>query len=263
VHSFLIITTNNLPEAYYLAQYLLIRKQKVAVINIRRRSLIHSFRVLERLRKTHGLRYLVDLLIRRLFAIYCESKEAEPFPNFDKICIGTLKHKVEFHECIGPHSPTAIQFAKTFSPEYILLAGTPILKESLFGIASQGALNRHLGISPEFRGSDCPIWALAQGAINDVGFTIHFVSEKVDGGDIIVQKRVPLRKDVGFSQLLSDLQYRASRELLGVLDEIISNRPLKRTAQMGEGKHFPPAGLTTVRRAKRNYHRLLQLKHPI
>jgi methionyl-tRNA formyltransferase len=38
---------------------------------------------------------------------------------------------------------------------------------------------------PDYKGSDCPVWALALNDAEHVGFTIHRVAEKVDAGDVI------------------------------------------------------------------------------
>lgn len=47
------------------------------------------------------------------------------------------------------------------------------------------AINIHMGISPYYRGTDCNFWALYDGNPHLVGATIHYLSNKLDGGRII------------------------------------------------------------------------------
>src|SRR5215475_792806 len=55
--SFLIVTTRDLPEAYFLASALESRRQRIGVINITGRPLRTKLRVLGRLRRNRGLLY--------------------------------------------------------------------------------------------------------------------------------------------------------------------------------------------------------------
>ncbi len=69
-----------------------------------------------------------------------------------------------------------------------------IIKESVFSIPRFGSINIHQGLAPIYRGGPTVFWELFNGE-NEIGITVHFVAPKVDTGDIILQKTLPLEYD--------------------------------------------------------------------
>jgi len=254
--SFLIVTTRDLPEAYFLASALESRRQRIGVINITGRPLRTKLRVLGRLRRNRGLLYLADLLLARTLRWRYMPATVVPFPEIDEAAIEGIKQRWPSHSCLDPHATPTLQFIRDFAPDYIVLAGTPVLKPSLFSLAREGAFNRHLGMLPDYKGSDCPVWALALNDPQHVGFTIHRVAERVDGGDVLHVEHVPIAPGNSFVDYLARLQRRASEMLVAILDRVIDGAPVGARAQSHGGRFVPPAGLHTLRRARENFERL-------
>jgi methionyl-tRNA formyltransferase len=253
--SFLLITTRDLPEAYFLAHYLESRDQRIAVLNYLGRPLPTKIRVLARLGRNRGLPYLADLLLGR--ALRTRDRHlTDPFPEIDASLVTRLKQRHPRMDCRDLHAAEALRFVEVFAPDYILLGGAPLLKPALYRLAKRGALNRHLGLLPDYRGSDCAIWTLAMNRPEDVGFTIHVVAEKADAGDIIVRQPVAIAPGATFGQYLALLQRGASEAFVGVLERILRGDPLERYPQTPAGVYFPPAGHRTIRRAVQTYTRL-------
>src|SRR4029453_1367419 len=65
VASFVIVTTGDLPEAYFLARFLESRAQRLALLNVVGRPVADQLRVLRRLRRNRGNAYLADLLLAK------------------------------------------------------------------------------------------------------------------------------------------------------------------------------------------------------
>src|SRR5215510_16413123 len=256
--SFLIVTTRDLPEAYFLASALESRRQRIGVINITGRPLRTKLRVLGRLRRNRGLLYLADLLLARTLRWRYMPATVVPFPEIDEAAIEGIKQRWPSHSCLDPHATPTLQFVRDFAPDYIVLAGTPVLKPSLFSLAREGAFNRHLGMLPDYKGSDCPVWALALNDPQHVGFTIHRVAEKVDAGDVIHVEHVPITAGNSFVGYLARLQRRASEAFVGILDRVIDGAPVRAWAQPRGGRFVPPAGFHTLRRAQENFDRLVR-----
>lgn len=254
--AFLIITTWDLPEAYFLAAALEARKQRVGLINICGRPLRTKLRVLRRLRRNRGTLYVLDLLLARALRRLYLPRTTVPFPEVDAAVIARLKQRYPTHTCLDPHAPATLRFVQDFDPDYMLLAGTPVLRPSLYTLARHGALNRHLGVLPEYKGSDCPVWTLAENDVEHMGFTIHRVMEQVDGGDVVHREHVPIAPGESFAGYLSRIQRRASDAMVDVLDRLISHGSVEARPQPSHGRYFPPAGLSVWRRARRNFDRL-------
>ena len=259
--SFLIVTSGHLPEAYFLAFHLASRAQRFAIVNVARPTGSY-LRALRRLRRTRGALYVADLLLARLAdaAVMPIVQRMLPpgsgaFPEVDARFVEHILAQQPHIDCTDPHAPEVLEFVRTFGPDYILLAGCPILKESFYGLARHGALNRHLGMLPEFRGCDCPWWAFALDRPESAGYSIHIVSERVDAGDVVLRRCVPVQDDPSLPRYLRRLQREASEAFVGVLDRVLHGASLLGLPQHGAGRYYPPAGLVTQLRAQRNYAR--------
>jgi methionyl-tRNA formyltransferase len=55
----------------------------------------------------------------------------------------------------------------------------------------------HQGLAPFYRGGPAVFWELTNGE-RQVGLTIHYVASKVDTGDIVLQRTMPLEYDYSY-----------------------------------------------------------------
>lgn len=262
---FVIVTTADLPEAYFLGAFLESRAQRFAVVNIFARPARSNLRMLTRLRRTRGLLYAADVLLIRAMervALPVYRRLAPPgFGAFPEVDAGLVRQIRSHHprlDCLDPHAPDVLEFVRDFDPDYLLLAGCPILKPSLYGLARKGTLNRHLGLLPYFRGSDCGVWAFALDQPERAGYSIHVVSERVDAGDVVLGRPVPMRDEPSLARYLKRLRREGSEGFVEVIGQVLRGAPLPRAPQEGTGRYCPPAGLSVQWRAHRNYARLMR-----
>jgi methionyl-tRNA formyltransferase len=212
-------------------------------------------RVVRRLWRNRGSLYIFDRVLAGLFYSCYVPSGIVPFPDIDTRAIDEIRKACICLDCDDLHGSVALQFVTDLAPDYVLIAGAPVIRPALYGLARKATLNRHLGLAPTYRGSNCPIWALARGDLQSVGYTIHLVSERVDGGGIVRRASIPMRRDVSFAEYLAEVQLEGSNGFISVLSDILDGVPLRPIAQTAGGTHFPPAGLSTLRRAYRNYNR--------
>ena len=102
--------------------------------------------------------------------------------------------KVPYFEVDDYHSSETIERLKDSDIDLFVLYGTNIIRESVFGIPRRGTINLHQGLAPYYRGGPPIFWELLNGE-DKVGITIHYVSAKVDAGDIILQETAPMNYD--------------------------------------------------------------------
>jgi phosphoribosylglycinamide formyltransferase-1 len=82
-----------------------------------------------------------------------------------------------------------------YDPGLVVLAGfMRILSDAFVRHYSGRLINIHPSLLPAFTGLDTHARALAAGAAEH-GATVHFVTEKLDSGPIVVQARVPVKPD--------------------------------------------------------------------
>jgi folate-dependent phosphoribosylglycinamide formyltransferase PurN len=269
VLSFLILTTADLPEGYFLGSFLESMGAPFALVNIVARPLGNQVQVLSRLRRNRGLAYVADLLLARAsdrVELWIRRKEMEhaprTFPEVDARLVRDIRARHPHLDCSDPHASEVLDFVRAQAPDYILLAGAPFLRPTFYGLARHGALNRHLGLLPDFRGSDCALWALSMNRPDAVGYSIHVVNERVDGGDVVLRRPFPVSADPSLEDYLRRMRREASEAFAGVIRGLLDGATLRPLPQVRKGPYFAPAGWTTQRLALRNYARALRQRAP-
>ncbi len=75
-----------------------------------------------------------------------------------------------------------------------------ILSKAIYSLAKKGAINVHPSLLPKYRGLSPQHQALIHGE-TETGVTIHFIDEKPDTGDIIMQEKIPLDEATSIYEL--------------------------------------------------------------
>ena len=100
----------------------------------------------------------------------------------------------DFESAAAMEDKTA-ELLQAVAPKIIALAGYMRILSPRFVAAFAGrAVNLHPSLLPNFPGLQTHARALAAGA-KEHGCTVHWLSDKVDGGDIIAQKKVAVHSD--------------------------------------------------------------------
>jgi methionyl-tRNA formyltransferase len=84
------------------------------------------------------------------------------------------------------HGEKSKHLLQTADLDYVINGGCGILKPDFLTIPSQGFLNIHPGLLPEFRGLDPVLWSLYENGT--VGATLHFLSKGIDEGDLLIRR---------------------------------------------------------------------------
>lgn len=93
-----------------------------------------------------------------------------------------------------------------YHPALVVLAGFMRILTPAFVKHYHGRmLNIHPSLLPEFRGLDTHRRALAAGA-KEHGVSIHFVTDELDGGPVIVQKKLAILPDDDAAKLAARVQ---------------------------------------------------------
>jgi methionyl-tRNA formyltransferase len=95
---------------------------------------------------------------------------------------------------LQPESVKDPQFAEdvaALDPDVIVVVAFKILPPAVFTTATKGAFNLHGSLLPRYRGA-APINRAVMDGATETGVTTFFLKEKVDTGDLILQKRMPI-----------------------------------------------------------------------
>ena len=111
---------------------------------------------------------------------------------------------VPLHEVFDANEPTVLERLAALRPDVFVSAAYPqIFSSPLLAIPPRGAVNFHPSLLPKFRGAHPHFWAIATGAATS-GITAHFMTPRLDDGDIIDQTAFPIL-DLTYSELYAKL----------------------------------------------------------
>jgi methionyl-tRNA formyltransferase len=78
------------------------------------------------------------------------------------------------------------QLQAALETDYVVVFGSSYIKGWLAdALIAKNAVNLHMGISPQYRGSACNFWALFDNNPQFVGATIHRLAKGLDTGSVI------------------------------------------------------------------------------
>jgi methionyl-tRNA formyltransferase len=81
---------------------------------------------------------------------------------------------------------TPQQLQAALETDYVVVFGSSYIKGWLAdALIDKNAINLHMGISPQYRGSACNFWALFDNNHHLVGATIHRLAKSLDSGSVI------------------------------------------------------------------------------
>ena len=122
---------------------------------------------------------------------------------------------------------------KALNPDLVCVVSYGvILPKSFLKIPRLGCINVHPSMLPKYRGSAPIQWAILNGD-KKTGVTIMYLNEKMDAGDIIIQKEVEIGEDETTGELWNRLS-KIGAELLIESIKNIENGTAVRTVQPEE-----------------------------
>jgi methionyl-tRNA formyltransferase len=88
--------------------------------------------------------------------------------------------------------PGVLEQLQVWQPDLIIVAAYgKILPNAILDLPPQGCINVHASLLPKYRGAGPIQWAIARGE-SETGITIMRISERMDSGDILLQKAISI-----------------------------------------------------------------------
>jgi len=134
-----------------------------------------------------------------------------------------------------------------FKPDIIAVASFPrIIPSSVLATASLGALNMHAAVLPRHRGVD-GIFGTYWDDDGEAGMTVHWITERIDAGDIAAQKSIPLARGRPSRELYMELAAIGEELLAGVLEDVSAGRILRRKQDESRATYRSAADIARAR----------------
>jgi methionyl-tRNA formyltransferase len=139
-----------------------------------------------------------------------------------------LKHSIPILQPESLKDPDFINRLTEIAPDLIVVVAFRILPREVYTIPHKGSFNLHASLLPKYRGAAPINWAIINGE-KESGVTTFFLQDKVDTGNIILQKTIPVSDDMNAGELHDALSAVGSTAVLETVRLIESGnvRPLQ------------------------------------
>ena len=138
----------------------------------------------------------------------------------------------------GLNENDAVQWLQQQNPEAVISFGIHKLEQAMLEVLPDLAWNIHGGLSPWYKGNITLFWPFYFLKPNWAGMTIHQLTSRLDGGDIIHHSVPELMYGDGIHDVASRAVVQAAHDLVNIfklLDQGVSITPQK---QKSNGKLF-------------------------
>ncbi|MFQ3599434.1 MAG: methionyl-tRNA formyltransferase [Chloroherpetonaceae bacterium] len=119
-------------------------------------------------------------------------------------------------------SPEFERTLRTVQPDVMVVVAFRILPKEIFTIPTKGAFNLHASLLPKYRGAAPINWAIINGE-TETGVTTFFLQEKVDTGNMILQKSLAIQPNEVATELATRLSELGAEVVVETLRLIESN----------------------------------------
>jgi methionyl-tRNA formyltransferase len=146
--------------------------------------------------------------------------------------------RVQVYMPEDPNSESFVNQLKELIPDlFVLSAYGHILSREVLQIPRLGGVNIHPSLLPQYRGA-APIRRAIMAGEEKTGVTIFFMDEKIDHGEMVAQRWIPIEKDDTYGSLSANLARLGAEMIVDVLREIESGK-CRRTEQKGTVTYAP------------------------
>lgn len=110
---------------------------------------------------------------------------------------------------------------QSFEPDIMCVIAFKILPKSIYGLARLGTFNVHGSLLPKYRGAAPIQWSIINGDI-ETGVTTFLLNDTVDTGNILLQKRISIAKDMTYGELYNAMMPMAAEIAVATTGVLLS-----------------------------------------
>lgn len=137
------------------------------------------------------------------------------------------KYKIPVIEVKNVNSKEHLDYLESLDIDIVISSQGQIFKKELLALPKIACINRHTALLPEYGGVTPVFWAMYNKE-KEFGVSVHYMVEEVDGGDILYQEAIPIkRKDSLFKNYIFAFD-KSIYVTLGALQNLERGKVVKR-----------------------------------
>jgi len=134
-----------------------------------------------------------------------------------------LKYDIPVLQPSSMRDETFIHQLQQLEPDIFVVVAFKILPKKVINIPKYGSVNLHSSLLPKYRGAAPINWALINGD-SETGITIFQIEPKVDTGDMLLQKKIPIADTDTCLEVHDKLAVLGSESLLEALKNLAAGK---------------------------------------
>lgn len=185
---------------------------------------------------------------------------------FDSVAKLAARYDIPTVTPDDPNTPEFVQKIRALAPDFLFSFYYKLmLKAPLLALPTQGALNMHGSLLPQYRGRVPVNWAIIHGE-RETGATLHYMTEKPDAGQILDQQAVPILGDDTAAEVMRKVTCAAEVTLHRALPGLIAGTVTATNQDLTQGGYFsgrrPEHGRIDWSQPAQNIHNLIRAVAP-
>ena len=133
-----------------------------------------------------------------------------------------LKKNIELLQPKNLKDQNFVEKIKKFKPDFIIVVAFRMLPKIIWSIPNFGTINIHASLLPNYRGAAPINWALINGE-KYTGVTTFFIDDKIDTGDILLQKKIKINETDNAEDLHNSLSKTGSLLMNETINRVLNN----------------------------------------
>ena len=148
------------------------------------------------------------------------------------------KNHIPYRVITNSNDPAFVQHIRELEPDLIISYSAPqVIKDELLGVPKHGVINVHGALLPDYRGLLPSFWYLYKGEKLG-GATVHYMSARIDDGDIIEQGSVDISDCRSMFQLMKKTKTVGGELMVKAIEEIEAGTVQRRKNETEKGSYF-------------------------
>ncbi len=148
-----------------------------------------------------------------------------------------LDYPIEVYYVDDHNSIDTVRLIEHLDPDVGVLTNTRRIHKQVLSMAKHGFLNLHLSALPKYGGLESIFWALYHGE-KEIGVTVHCVSEGIDEGAIVLQRKIPVMDLDDEESLYTKALWLGTAMMVKALKQLTSGNLERRPQEKSEASYF-------------------------
>lgn len=184
------------------------------------------------------------IVFAKILGTFPRDKTSTKFFAISQIC---KAFGIPFENIGNPNADAFVEGMRLRKPDVLVSVACPyILKKGILQIPKLGCINIHHAPLPRYKGMMPTFWQMFHGE-KKVGLTIHYMVEKIDEGQALLQAEMPIEPNESLDKLIQRAKRFGAHCMATVLRQMRTQTQVPISLSAKDGSYFTFPTLREIR----------------